>query len=86
VSRKAREKAAIEAKKQRDIEAKRKAIEAESCANYARSNAATPEERKRQERRDAEERKRQETLERKMHSKPYANDTAFLEELRGHCW
>ncbi len=37
---------------------------------------------KRQERRDAEERKRVEALERKMHSKPYGNDTAFLEELR----
>ncbi len=40
------------------------------------------EELKRQQRREAEERRRLEALERKMHSKPYGNDLAFLEELR----
>jgi RNA polymerase-binding transcription factor DksA len=82
VARKAREKAAIEAKKQRDIDAKRKAIEAEKLRKLREIERRDAEEHKRQERREAEERKRLEALERKMHSKPYANDTAFLEELR----
>ena len=82
VARKAREKAAVEAKKQREIEGKRKAIEAEKLRKLREIERRDAEERKRQERRDAEEQKRLEALERKMHSKPYANDTAFLEELR----
>ncbi|MHB2028244.1 MAG: TraR/DksA family transcriptional regulator, partial [Acidimicrobiales bacterium] len=74
--------AANETKKQREIEAKRKAIEAEKLRKVREIERREAEERKRQERREAEERKRQEALERKMHSKPYASDTAFLEELR----
>ena len=82
VARKAREKAAVEAKKQREIDAKRKAIEAEKQRKLREIERRESEERKRQERREAEEQKRLEALERKMHSKPYAEDAEFLEELR----
>jgi len=82
VQRKAREKAATEAKKQREVDAKRKAIEAEKQRKIREIERRNQEELKRQERRDAEERKRLEALERKMHSKPYADDPEFLEELR----
>jgi RNA polymerase-binding transcription factor DksA len=82
VARKAREKAAVEAKKQREIDAKRKAIEAEKLRKLREIERRESEERKRQERREAEEQKRLEALERKMHSKPYAEDQEFLEELR----
>jgi len=80
--RRAREKAAAEAKKQREIDNKRKAIEAEKLRKLREIERRNHEEMKRQERREAEERKRREALERKMHSRPYAEDTAFLEELR----
>ena len=83
VERKAREKAAAEAKKQKEIETKRKAIEAEKLRKQREIERRNEEERKRQERREAEELRRQEALERKMHSKPYSEDSAFLEELRG---
>ena len=82
VAKKAREKAAVEAKKQREIDAKRKAIEAEKLRKLREIERRDAEERKRQERREAEEKKRVEALERKMHSKPYAEDTEFLDELR----
>jgi RNA polymerase-binding transcription factor DksA len=82
VQRKAREKAAAEAKKQREIDAKRKAVEAEKLRKIREIERRNQEELKRQERREAEERKRLEALERKMHSKPYENEPAFLEELR----
>ena len=57
-------------------------LEAEKLRKLREIERRDAEERKRQERREAEEQKRLEALERKMHSKPYANDTAFLEELR----
>ena len=82
VQRKAREKAAAELKKLREVEAKRKAIEAEKLRKIREIERRNHEELKRQERREAEERKRLEALERKMHSKPYGDDTVFLEELR----
>jgi RNA polymerase-binding transcription factor DksA len=82
VARKAREKAAVEAKKQREIDAKRKAIDAEKQRKLREIERRESDERKRQERREAEEQKRLEALERKMHSKPYAEDQEFLEELR----
>ena len=82
VQRKAREKAAAEAKKQREIDAKRKAIEAEKQRKVREIERRNQEELKRQERREAEERKRLEALERKMHSKPYADEPEFFEELR----
>ena len=82
VARKAREKAAVEAKKQRDLDAKRKAVEAEKLRKLRDIERRDAEERKRQERREAEERKRQDALERKMHSKPYADSPEFLAELR----
>ena len=82
VARKAREKAAVEAKRQREIEAKKKSVEAERLRKLREIERREAEERKRQERREAEERKRHEALERKMHSKPYAEDAPFLEELR----
>jgi RNA polymerase-binding transcription factor DksA len=75
-------KAAAEAKKQREIDAKRKAIEAEKQRKIREIERRNQEELKRQERREAEERKRLEALERKMHSKPYADEPEFLEELR----
>ncbi|HQU26979.1 MAG TPA: TraR/DksA C4-type zinc finger protein, partial [Acidimicrobiales bacterium] len=81
-ARKAREKAAVEAKRQREIEAKKRAVEAERLRKLREFERREADERKRQERREAEERRRQEALERKMHSKPYADDVAFLEELR----
>jgi len=67
---------------QREVDAKRKAIEAEKQRKIREIERRNQEELKRQERRDAEERKRLEALERKMHSKPYADDPEFLEELR----
>jgi RNA polymerase-binding transcription factor DksA len=82
VQRKAREKAAAEAKKQREVDAKRKAIEAEKQRKIREIERRNLEELKRQERREAEERKRLEALERKMHSRPYADEPEFLEELR----
>jgi RNA polymerase-binding transcription factor DksA len=82
VQLKARDKAAAEAKKQREIDAKRKAIEAEKQRKLREIERRNQEELKRQERRDAEERRRLEALERKMLSKPYGKDEAFLNELR----
>ncbi|MDG6898490.1 MAG: hypothetical protein JRN24_02000, partial [Nitrososphaerota archaeon] len=66
----AKEAAAAEAKKQREIEAKRRALEAEKARKQREIERRNAEELKRQERRELEERKRQEALERKMHSKP----------------
>ena len=82
VQRKAREKAAAESKKQREIDAKRKAIETEKLRKLREVERRNQEELKRQERREAEERKRIEALERKMHSRPFADEPEFLEELR----
>ena len=80
--KRAREKAAAEAKKLRDIEAKRKAVEAEKTRKLRELERRALEEQKRQERREAEELKRREALEAKMHSRPYADDPEFLAELR----
>ena len=65
------------------MEAKRKAVEAEKQRKLREIERRNQEELKRQERREAEERRRQEALDRKMHSKPYADEPEFLEELRG---
>ncbi|MGH9020066.1 MAG: TraR/DksA family transcriptional regulator, partial [Acidimicrobiales bacterium] len=82
VQRRAKEKAAAEAKKLREAEAKRKAIEAERQRKLKEVERRNVEEQRRQERREAEEHKRREALERKMHSKPYGEDHALLAELR----
>ena len=57
-------------------------MEAERLRKQREIERRNEEERKRQERREAEERKRQEALDRKRHSKPYADDPDFLNELR----
>src|ERR1035437_6690497 len=78
----AKAKAAAAAKALKEREAKRKAIEADKLRKLREIERRNQEELKRQQRREAEERRRLEALERKMHSKPYVNDLAFLEELR----
>ena len=82
LARKAREKAALELKRQREIEARHRAVEAEKQRRAREIERRNAEEQQRLERREEEERQRAEALERKMHSKPYADDLAFLGELR----
>ena len=80
--RKAREKAAVDAKKQKEIDARRRAIEAEKTRKLREIEHRNQEELKRQQRREAEDLRRREALEKKVHSKPYGDDAAFLEEMR----
>ncbi|MEI6710194.1 MAG: hypothetical protein WCL17_04345, partial [Actinomycetota bacterium] len=82
VRRKAKEKAMAEAKKLRDQEAKRKAIETERLRKQREIERLNKVEADRVARREAEELKRLEALDRKKNSKPYAGDSAFLEEVR----
>ena len=71
-----------EAKKLREQDAKRKAVEAEKLRKQREIERINKIEADRVARREAEELKRLEALDRKKNSKPYGTDTAFLEELR----